>query len=198
MTDAIDAREDTGSERLCVATRQRHDPAELIRFVAGPDGAITPDVAAKLPGRGAWVKADRALVELALGKGKLARALELSQPARPTLEAIEALLLKRCQELLSIGRRSGMVIGGGGKIRAAGMASGLIIATDASGREARALAGDVDHDWRMEHLSGEELGAAFGRASLAFAAVLARDSHHADRIASELRRLEMFRSGGGE
>jgi len=49
------------------ASRERRDivsgevmaEERLIRFVAGPDGVVTPDLARKLPGRGLWVAADR-------------------------------------------------------------------------------------------------------------------------------------------
>jgi len=41
-----------------------------------PDGVVTPDVAAKLPGRGAWVRADRAIIDQAGKKGAFARAFK--------------------------------------------------------------------------------------------------------------------------
>ena len=44
--------------------------SKLIRFVAGPDDQIVPDLAARLPGRGVWVTATRAAVqEAAEGEG---------------------------------------------------------------------------------------------------------------------------------
>jgi hypothetical protein len=43
-------------ERKCLVTGARLEPDQLIRFVKGPDGRVVPDVAAKLPGRGAWVR----------------------------------------------------------------------------------------------------------------------------------------------
>ena len=50
------------------ASRQRRDlvsgvvmeEARLIRFVAAPDGTVTPDLGRKLPGRGMWVEAQSA------------------------------------------------------------------------------------------------------------------------------------------
>ena len=51
---------DAGAVRKCIATGQVLPTAELIRFVVGPDGTVVPDLAAKLPGRGMWVSADRA------------------------------------------------------------------------------------------------------------------------------------------
>ena len=187
-----------GATRLCIVTRERHDPARLIRFAASPDGTIVPDVAAKLPGRGAWVLAERSAVEAALMKGVLAGALKTGGSGGPAMEQLDGLLLKRCQETLSIGRRSGLVLGGGGKIRAAGLAEVLIVAGDASPRETRALKGDVDHEWAMEAMSGEEIGAVFGRPSMAFAAVLKGDGRQTGRIGGELGRLARWRGKGPE
>ena len=190
---AADDEAGTGRERLCVVTREHHDPSLLIRFVASPDGMIVPDVAGKLPGRGAWVRALPSLVSQALEKGKLARALGLQRADAMAVDQLDALLLRRCQDILSIGRRNGMVLGGGGKIRAAGRIAGLMVATDASPREARALAGDVDHDWSTTLMTGEEIGSVFGRASIAFAAVLDTIPRQADRIRDEIFRLRQWR-----
>ena len=52
-------------ERTCIVTRKCGPPEDLIRFVAGPDGTVVPDLKAALPGRGAWVSARASLVERA-------------------------------------------------------------------------------------------------------------------------------------
>src|SRR5262245_4332364 len=62
-------------ERRCIASGESANEADLIRFACGPGGVVTPDVAAKLPGRGAWVRADRASVARAVKQGAFARAL---------------------------------------------------------------------------------------------------------------------------
>ncbi|MFN3370666.1 MAG: YlxR family protein, partial [Sphingomonadaceae bacterium] len=64
-----------GPERTCVLTRQTGNRAGLIRLALGPDGAAWPDLGARLPGRGAWVAPDRALLADALAKGRLKAAL---------------------------------------------------------------------------------------------------------------------------
>ena len=61
-------------ERRDIVSGEVRDEAELIRFVAGPDGTVVPDLARKLPGRGLWVAADRASVGMAAKKGLFARA----------------------------------------------------------------------------------------------------------------------------
>ena len=82
-------------ERRDIVSGEVMDEARLIRFVAGPDGVVVPDLARKLPGRGLWVAADRASVETAAKKGLFARAAKakLTAPAgsrRPGGNAAEA------------------------------------------------------------------------------------------------------------
>ena len=47
--------------RRCALTRMRLPKEDLIRFVLAPSGEIVPDLKERLPGRGVWVTADRAL-----------------------------------------------------------------------------------------------------------------------------------------
>ena len=54
--------------RKCLVTKEVYSASELIRFVCAPDGQITPDVAAKLPGRGCWILAKRDVLEEAVKK----------------------------------------------------------------------------------------------------------------------------------
>ena len=49
---------DGGNDRMCIVTRARRSPDEMIRFVADPGGEIVPDIKRKLPGRGVWVTAE--------------------------------------------------------------------------------------------------------------------------------------------
>ena len=51
------------NERMCIVTRERGEPEDLVRFVRAPDGAVVPDIRCELPGRGVWVTARRAMVE---------------------------------------------------------------------------------------------------------------------------------------
>ena len=64
-----DGGAEEGPLRLCAVSRVHKPPEELIRFVAGPDGAIVPDLARRLPGRGVWVDATREAVDAAAGIG---------------------------------------------------------------------------------------------------------------------------------
>ena len=51
--------------RMCVVCRASKVPAELLRFARSVDGAVGFDVAARLPGRGAWVCASKACLDKA-------------------------------------------------------------------------------------------------------------------------------------
>ena len=63
------------SERRCILSGERADPAHLVRLAISPDGEVLPDVRAKAPGRGAWVGVSRTSLEQALKKGRLKGAL---------------------------------------------------------------------------------------------------------------------------
>ena len=86
-----------------------------LRFVRGPDGQAVPDLAAKLPGRGAWVTPRRDLVALAAKRG-FARAFraETTVPGGPDAfaDAVGALLAERALRSLGMARRAGQLFGG--------------------------------------------------------------------------------------
>src|ERR1700674_102326 len=69
-------RINAATERLCIATRTLRPVSQMIRFVAGPDGAVVPDLKRKLPGRGVWVTARRDIVAQAVRRGAFGRALK--------------------------------------------------------------------------------------------------------------------------
>ena len=64
------------NDRTCIVTRESGSADDLIRFVAGPDGSVVPDLKRTLPGRGCWVKAERRLVDEAVKRKLFARALK--------------------------------------------------------------------------------------------------------------------------
>ena len=181
-------------ERRCIISQRTDDNYDMVRFVADPSGVIIPDVAAKLPGRGAWVTADRDMLAEAVSTGRLARALEGKKIDDDLAEQVESLLLKRCQDSLGMGRRSGITLGGSGKIKAEGDVSGLLFASDASEREARALKGDVSHDWVISSMTSDELGLPFGR-PMAFVALLKGHLSQTKQVTQELMRLNRLRIG---
>lgn len=75
-------------ERRCIVTGEVQPKAGLIRFVAGPDGEVVPDLAEKLPGRGFWVVADRQALDKAAAKGLFSRGAKARVTAPPELLAL--------------------------------------------------------------------------------------------------------------
>ncbi len=55
-------------ERRCLVTGETYPAHKMIRFVLDPAGNVIPDVAGKLPGRGGWILADRAVLQRAMKK----------------------------------------------------------------------------------------------------------------------------------
>jgi len=81
---------------------------------------VTPDVAAKLPGRGAWVSARREAVAQAAKKGAFARAFKAQVKASDDLPGLtEALLARRCLDLLGMANRAGALAAGATKVEQA-------------------------------------------------------------------------------
>jgi uncharacterized protein len=108
------------SERTCIVTRVAGDPDDLIRFVAGPDMAVVPDLARKLPGRGCWVTAGRAEVEQAVRRKLFARALKAPVEASPELPGlVDVLLVRSALGALGLARKAGGVALGATKADAA-------------------------------------------------------------------------------
>src|SRR5260370_16852578 len=71
--------------RRCIVTGDVLPEGRLVRFVAGPDARIVPDVEAKLPGRGIWVRAERKAVDQAVAKHLFSRAAQAAVIADPGL-----------------------------------------------------------------------------------------------------------------
>lgn len=185
----------TGPERRCIATGESGPRERLIRFVLGPGETVVPDLAAKLPGRGVWLTADRALVEKAVRRRLFARAFRRPVTVPEDLPGtLERLLAGRLVEILALGRKAGQAVAGFEKVRAmlgSGAAGMLMEALDGApdGRlKLRRLARDLP---RITVLRGDELGLAFGR-DFAIHAALARGGI-ADRALAEARRLGGFR-----
>ena len=100
-------------ERKCIVSGEVQPKAGLIRFCLGPEGMVVPDILARLPGRGFYVSADRAMIDKAAAKGLFSRAAR--QPVKSPeglSDLVEALLLRRVIELISLARKaSGAVMG---------------------------------------------------------------------------------------
>lgn len=161
-----DKDRDEPSERRCVVTGEVQPKRGLIRFVAGPDGVVVPDLAEKLPGRGVWVTADRAAIEKAAAKGLFARGLKAPVKAPEGLaDLVEAGMARRVVELVSLARKAGYAIAGFEKVKgalAAGNVKVLLQASDGSDRGKGKLWTPEGGRW-FGCLTAAELGLSFGR-----------------------------------
>ena len=186
-------------ERQDLVTRQVLDESRLIRFVAGPDSTVYPDLARKLPGRGLWVAADRASVDAAVKKNMFARAAKAPlKPAADLSDMVEKLLAKRCLDQLGLARREGVLISGFEKSAAAirgGKAAWMLEASDGSpdGRNKLiALARHVSPAPKIcGAFSADELSLALGLENAIHAVLL--QGGRADRWTLEVQRLAGFR-----
>jgi hypothetical protein len=165
-----------GPLRTCIATGEQGTPERMIRFVVGPQGDVVPDLARRLPGRGLWVRAERAAVERAVAKNLFARAARASvRPAADLPERVERLLLERALSDLGRARRAGRAVAGFVKVeqmigqRRAGL---LVVADEAQGDGLAKLRASGLPIARLGDAAA--LGGLFGREQVVYVAV-ARD-----------------------
>lgn len=189
------------------ASRERRDivsgavmeEERLVRFVAGPDGVVTPDLARKLPGRGMWVAADRESVDTAAKKGLFSRSAKTRLTAPADLsDQVAALLHRRLLDGLGLARRAGDLTSGFEKVLAAvrgGKAAWLVEASDGAADGRRKLLSACRTSPAPPELIGvfssAEMGLALGGENVIHTAFLAgRGSSH---WANDVRRLAGFR-----
>ncbi len=187
-------------ERKCVVSGEVLPEARLVRFALGPDGVLVPDVAAKLPGRGVWASATRQAVDQAVKKGAFARSLKTQVKAPADLaDQTEALLARRCLDLLGMAKRAGAIGLGFAAVDAAIRSAAphmLIEASDGESDGRDRLMRLAFGLWRVEPplcgaFSGTELGMALGRDRVIHACLLQERMTQA--WAAELDRLSGFR-----
>ena len=213
------ARDD--GTRRCIVTGDTLPRADLLRFAVDPDDVVVPDLAERLPGRGLWLCARRDIVQFACSRNQFTRAArrKVTPMAGPNGEPmdvlVEAQLVQRCLDIVSLARRAGIAVAGFDqvrqwlKLRPARTQAGpalLLTASDAArgGRDKLvALAGWDDGVAvpvrRCDLLTGHELGRALGRDHLVH--VLVEPDRLTERLLMEAGRLAGFRSdvaGGGE
>lgn len=190
-----------GRERRCIVSGEVTDEANLIRFALGPDDVVVPDVAAKLPGRGAWVTATRDKVEEASKKGAFARGFKANAKAPEGLaDLTEQLLAKRCLDMLGMARRSGAIAIGATQAESAirsAPAFVLIEAKDGAEEGREKLMSLHIGLWgsappAVGCFASEELGVALGRERVIHACLL--QERLALAWAADIGRLAGFRA----
>jgi len=197
------------TERKCILSGDRADPAALVRLALSPDDGVMPDVRAKAPGRGAWVGVSREELTKAMANGKLKGALARAFKTGPisfpdNLAAlIDDALERQTMERLGLEARASKLLTGSEKIDVAarrGQVRMLLHAADAAADGCRKL----DQAWRVgkgeegTDLAGQVLLAgrdalskAVGRENVVHIAVT--DSQAAERLGALLSRWQSYR-----
>ncbi|MET7243942.1 RNA-binding protein [Methylobacterium sp. EM32] len=207
VLDAGAGRGRANAERTCLVTREAGPPERMLRFALGPDNQVVPDLRARLPGRGAWVTATRAMVQEAVKKRLFQRAFRQkdARVAPDLADVIEAGLREDLRQSFSLANKAGCVVTGFTKVESAvdsptGVKA-LVHASDASPDGRRKLAqalrrryGDaISRIPVLDDLSGEELDMALGRDHVIHAALVAGAGTAG--LLARWRRLHVFRGG---
>lgn len=172
-----------GRTRMCALTREVRPEAELIRFVAAPDGSVVPDLKARLPGRGMWLGAECSVVREAVRKNVFQRALKRPlRPAADLSDQVAARLKEAALGRLGLARRAGGVVAGFAKTEAAigrEPLAAVLAASDAAEDGQRKMRQALRRRFAesasppvIRLFSSAELGLAIGRADVIHAAVL--------------------------
>lgn len=187
-----------GAERKCIATGEVQPKHGLIRFVIGPDNQVYPDILGKLPGRGIYVAADRAVLELAVKKKAFSRSAK--QPVtlpEGLIDEVEQQLARRVVDLISLQRKAGKAVAGYEKVKGwlqSEEAEVLIQAVDGSGRGKSKLS-TPHYGHYIGWLTADELGLAFGRQTVIHGALASGGL--TQRVVEEAGRLKGVRVNEG-
>ena len=196
-----DEEDEAMRQRRCIVSGEVLPDSKLIRFVVSPDGQVTPDVAAKLPGRGIWVGATKAALTTAIKKGLFAKAAKANVKIADDLVArVEGQLVARIQSDLGMARRAGLLLMGFDTVLRALQSDTppalLIEASDGSGDGKRKLFG-ASHArglkiQTIECLTSADLSVAVGRENVIHAAL--KSGRLQERLSLDAERLSGFRS----
>ncbi|WP_183765375.1 MULTISPECIES: RNA-binding protein [unclassified Rhizobium] len=199
---------DGANGRMCIVTRESGSPDELIRFVVAPDGTVVPDLKRQLPGRGCWVKIDRALVDKAVAKKLFSRALKAEVTAPSDLGAtVDRLLAAQLAGMMNMARKAGQFVSGSSKVDGAvrnGSALAVFHAMNAAADGVR----KIDQARKAWHLGMEteaeipsfrvfteaEMDELMGQNAFIHAAALAGQA--GEGVVKRANLLERYRNGG--
>lgn len=195
--------EPDGPLRQCAVSRVERPLDELIRFVADPTGEILADGGRRLPGRGVWVTAEKQMVAEAVKSKAFAKSLKRQISVAADLpERVEALLLRRALDALSLANKAGSVTPGFAQVESLiekGSVVLLLHAADAADggcdkldRKFRAIARDRGlSDTISTVFTIEQMSLAMGRSNVVHAALIKGGA--TKKLLSEAGRLERYR-----
>ncbi|HEY3306855.1 MAG TPA: DUF448 domain-containing protein [Desulfuromonadaceae bacterium] len=186
-------------QRSCLGCRTARDKGQLIRFVLSPQGEVTPDVDAKLPGRGAYTCINSTCLLDACKQRQFNRAFKQDvhvPPPEKVVEGVAGLLKERVLGFLGLANRAGKIVSGGAMvsdaIRSAHKPGFVVIATDVSdviGIKIKMIA-DVNSIPCVYILTKDEIGAILGKAPRSAFAV--KSGGFVKELASVIKRYRNF------
>ena len=193
------------NDRMCIVTRASGSAEGLIRFVAGPDGTVVPDLKHRLPGRGCWITPERTILEQAVKKRLFAKALKAEVKAAPDLpDLLDRLFAADLLGMMALARKAGQFVSGATKVDKAvrsGEALGVFHVTDAAEDgvrkigQARHFAVEVGLDpipaFRL--VSADEMATHLGEGALIHAAALAGQA--GEGVVKRAKLLHRYRHG---
>lgn len=160
---AKSGKQENACQRRCIVTGDIRPKAELIRFVLSPDGQVTPDLKATLPGRGVWVSASRSVLQQAMKRKQFNRAFAKKLIVDSNLDQlVDQLLEKAALGRLKMANKAGQAVYGFAKVMDAlekRRIISLIHAYEASPDEA----GKLDYKFRTNLEQSGNLGVTGGK-----------------------------------
>ena len=156
-------------QRTCIGCRQAFSKNEVVRIVAGPNGAVI-DYREKLPGRAAYVCPRLECIQKALVRENLSRALHVKITApefSAFLELLAGAITEKIRSLITMAAKAGSLAAGASAVDDAlqkGRVEMLIFATDLSeGTRGKLLAGATLPARQATLFTRDELGQMVGR-----------------------------------
>ena len=195
---------ETGPLRLCAVSRTQLPVEDMVRFVAGPDGLIVPDLARRLPGRGVWVECSRARLTEAVKRNAFAKSLKRPIKIPPDLcDRVEALLLKRVLDGLALANKAGLLVSGFSQVDEA-LEGGKVVCLLHGSGSAPGGAEKLDRKFAaislatgvtncvVTDLTIDQISLALGRSNVVHAALISGGA--TTRLLDEAKRLMRFRA----
>ncbi len=191
-------------QRSCLGCREVKPKDELLRFVLDPEKNVVPDLAKRLPGRGAYTCYRRSCLEAAVVKRQFSRSFkgEARTPsAVDLLSMVTGLQEERVAATIALANKAGRIVSGSDKVMDAlrkGSIALLILAEDISPESAAKFLAIADKTGieSFRFSEKERLGSPLGKDLRSVVAVC--PGPFAESLRRELKRYGNFFEGGAE
>ena len=191
--------------RTCIACRHERVKEELLRFVVGPDRKVVPDIAFRLPGRGAYTCLDPRCIVIAVQRRQFLRAFKGEAVVDADCDfvgEIAKLIKGRLASMVALANKAGMIVSGSNsieKVLTPLMAGGIVwIASDASPDRQQKYSFLASRAGCSVHVgcTSVELGGLLGKEQRTF--LLLKPSGITVKLRNELERFRKFIDGGAQ